>query len=218
MVRRKREYVNKLVGVGGMFFVVQLAGLLIFQTNILIIAHQLGASQVTPYSVTYRLFTYTVLIQSLVTPTLWPAFGEALARRDTVWISRALRLNLVLSPLAAAFFALPLVMFGDKIIAAWAGIEAVPPNSLLLLMGIWSVIYAFTTALGTFLNGVGHLRGQMVYGMTTAVANVGLTILVIRAYGLNGAIAGTIVAYLIFAIIPASVETTLVFRRLKFAT
>jgi hypothetical protein len=47
--------------VGGMFFVIQIAMVLIFQTDNLIIAHFAGAAAVTPYSVAYRLFGYTTL-------------------------------------------------------------------------------------------------------------------------------------------------------------
>jgi O-antigen/teichoic acid export membrane protein len=213
----RRSRVAGIASVGGMFFVVQIAGLLIFQSNNLIIAHYLGVSEVTPYSVAFRLFTYTVLLQTLIVPTLWPAFGEALARGDTSWISRTLRLNLTLSPLIAAALAVPLVVLGRQIIRAWAGSEAVPSFTLLVLLGLWSVIYALMTATGTFLNGVGRLKGQMVYGLTTAIASVGLAIWLVPIYGAIGVIIGMIVSYLVCAVIPALVETRLAVKKMTDA-
>ncbi len=211
----RRSHVAGIASVGGMFFVVQIAGLLIFQSNNLIIAHYLGVSEVTPYSVAYRLFTYTVLLQTLIVPTLWPAFGEALARGDTSWISRTLRLNLILSPLIAAAFAVPLVVLGRQIIRVWAGSEAVPSFTLLVLLGLWSVIYAFMTAIGTFLNGVGRLKGQMVYSLITAVASVGMAIWLVPIYGAIGAIIGMIVSVLVCEVVPASVETRFVAKKIR---
>ncbi len=64
--------VRKLTSLGSMFFVIQVAALILFQTDNLIIAHYLGAAAVTPYSVTWRLFTYTMLFQMLAIPSFWP--------------------------------------------------------------------------------------------------------------------------------------------------
>lgn len=209
-----RNAVRELASTGGMFFVVQVAGLLIFQTDNLIIAHYLGASQVTPYSITYRLFSYALLLQSFVLPALWPAFGEALARKDVHWIKRTLRYNLTLSPIIAALSSLPFVLLGKAIILVWAGVEAVPPFTLLVWMGAWGIIYATMNAVGCFLNGVGHLQGQTIYGLATAIANIIITILLVKPYGINGVIAGTVLAYLICAVVPALVETKIVLNRL----
>src|SRR5262249_39907824 len=62
----ERDSLARLGSTGAMFFAIQLAGLLVYQTDNLIIAHFLGPEQVTPYSVAWRLFSYTNLLQALL--------------------------------------------------------------------------------------------------------------------------------------------------------
>jgi hypothetical protein len=65
------------------------------------------------------------------------------------------------------------------------------------------------------LNGVGQLRGQMVYGIFAAVANVWLSIRWARMHGPAGVIAGTVVSYLVCAAVPATIEAVVTLRRLR---
>ncbi len=208
-----KDSLRKLGRVSGMFFVVQLAALLIYQTDNLIIAHFLGASQVTPYSVTWRLFSFTTMLQSVVFPFLWPAYTEAFARGDGAWIRRTLRINVLFGTIVTTLLVSPLVFFGIPIIQAWAGVEAVPPVSLLVWMGLWNIVFSVMIATGCILNASGHLQGQMIYGTVTAVVNILLSIVFALSFGITGVIAATVAAYVICSVIPQSIETTLLLRR-----
>src|SRR4029077_16307909 len=154
---------KRLTCLGGMFFVIQIAALVLFQTDNLIIAHYLGAAAVTPYSVTWRLFTYTALFQILASPSYWPAYGEAFSRGDRKWIRRSFKMNFKLTVVSTLLLALPLVLFGKWIIEKWAGRVAVPSSPLLFWMGIWSVIYSSMTAQSCLLVSSGKVKKQMIY-------------------------------------------------------
>jgi O-antigen/teichoic acid export membrane protein len=210
-----RASMRKLSGVGGMFFVVQLAGLLLFQTDNFIIAHFRGPEEVTPYSVAWRLFSYTVLLQVLLVPAIWPAYAEAFALRDTAWIVRTFRLNLVSGIAITALLVVPLVLFGRQLIQLWAGPAAVPSQALLVWLGAWSLINVAMSSVGCILSGSGQIKGQMIYATLTAIANIVLSILLVRPYGAVGVIAATVCAYLVFNVIPASYEAAQILRNLR---
>src|SRR5580704_12812033 len=55
------------------FFLIQIAGVVVFSSDNLVVSHYLGAAQVTPYNVTWRLVMLTAVLQALVFPALWPA-------------------------------------------------------------------------------------------------------------------------------------------------
>ncbi len=203
----ERRYVSKLAGIGGMFFVVQVAALLNFQTDNVIIARLLGAEQVTPYSVTWRLFAYTTLVQTLVFPALWPAYAEAVARGDGPWIKRTLRLNMLFSVGITAVLLLPLLLYGTTIINWWAGSSAVPPQPLLYWMGAWSLLFALMQPSACLLNGCGRVRWQALYALVTAVANIGLSIILVTHWGVTGAIAATVLTYSLCTVVPQLFET-----------
>jgi O-antigen/teichoic acid export membrane protein len=197
-----RESTRKLGGLGGMFFVIQLAALALFQTDNLIIAHFLGAKAVTPYSVTWRLFSYATIFQMLAGPSFWPAYAEAFAHGDKAWVRRSFRLNFAFSFATTLVLALPLVLFGKWFILKWAGSEAVPTLGLLLWMGVWSVISAAMSSQAIVLASCGRLKGQMLYSIAAAGLNLTLSIVLVRRIGMIGVILGTIVSYLVCIIGP----------------
>ena len=209
-----KESMRKLASLGGQFFLVQIAALLVIQTDNLIIAHYLGISAVTPYSVTWRLFTYSTFLQVLFAQSLWPAYAEASARGDGMWIKRTLRLSMMASVFFTLMIAVPLVFFGSNIIRHWAGGDAIPGFRILVWMGIWSVLSAFINPVICMLNGVGRIRGQMFYGLATAAANIVLSIFLVKRIGLEGVILGTLLAYLVFGIAPLLIETKIVIKSL----
>ncbi len=206
---------RQLVNVGGMFFVVQIAALLIFQTDNLIIAHFAGPDQVTPYSVAYRLFGYTSLLGLLIFPNLWPAYTEAIARRDEAWVRRTFRLNSVGGTALTMVMALPLVVFGIPIIRIWAGQAAVPPFSLMIWMAGWSVTNSLMTAISCLLSASGRIKRQMYYGMSTAVVNIALSVWWVGLFGITGVIAATVIAYALCNNVPAVIDVTFLLRRLR---
>lgn len=199
---------------GGQFFVVQFNGLLLFQTDALIIAPFLGAGAVTPYNVTWRLFAYAGLVPALFNNALWPAYTEAFARRDGAWIrqtfKRALQATLAVTALLAAL----LVVIGEWFIRIWAGPEAVPPFAVIAWMAVWGVISAAMGVCASLANATGQLRGQMVCGFLAALLNLFLTITLVQSHGLPGVIAATVIAYAVCVIVPIGLETRAILHRL----
>lgn len=197
---------KRLTGLGGMFFVIQIAALVLFQTDNLIIAHYLGAAAVTPYSVTWRLFTYTALFQMLASPSYWPAYAEAFSRGDRAWVRRSFRMNFTVTVVSTLLLALPLVVFGKWIIEKWAGSVAVPSSALLLWMGIWSIIYSSMTAQSCLLASSGKVKRQMIYSILAAGVNLVLSVILVQKVGLAGVIMGTVGAFLVCVVVPQTLD------------
>src|SRR5271157_5610349 len=125
---------RELLASGSAFFLIQIAGAVVFSSDNLVVSHYLGAGQVTPYAVTWRFVALIAAVQSLIFPALWPAYAEAYARRDYGWIRLAFRLamrgTLVLSVVGAVVF----LAAGKIVIRWWAGEAAVPSTALLAAM------------------------------------------------------------------------------------
>ncbi len=210
----RQEHLKRLTTTGGMFFVVQIAVLLNFQADNLIIAHYLGAGQVTPYSIAWKLFSYTTVLQTLIFPSLWPAYTEAFTRKDSQWIRRTFKASLIISTGVTVVLVMPLVVFGTTIINAWAGAAAVPTMALLFWLGAFSVINATMNAVACLLNASGRIRGQMFYGSLTAIVNVALSVTLVVPFGVVGVIASTVIAYIACNVVPASLETMFLLGKL----
>ena len=109
---------------GWKFSIIGVGWMINWQTDNLVIAHYLGASQVTPYAVTFSLFAIATGLQTLAYPSLWPAYTEAYAQRDYDWIHRTLRSNFVFSVLTTTAVIGVFTIFGADIIRLWAGAVA----------------------------------------------------------------------------------------------
>jgi len=196
--------VREIMSHGMLFFILQLAGLAIFNTDNLIIAHFLGAGQVTPYSVTMRLVGYASMLQSLLVPSLWPAFSEAYVSHDLAWIRTAYRRIMRATVLTVIPTALFLGFAGRWIIGLWAGKAAVPGPVLLWGMCFWIVLLSITLNQGALLAATQQIHWQAIYSSLAAVLNLLLSIALVQHIGVNGVLLGTIISYVVFIIFPAT--------------
>jgi O-antigen/teichoic acid export membrane protein len=195
---------REIMGHGMLFFVLQIAGLAVFNTDNFIIAHFLGAEQVTPYAVTWRLVGYASVLQSLLVPSLWPAFSEAYAGRDLAWIRTTYRRVMRATVLTVSSAALFLGFAGRWIINVWAGKAAVPSSALLWGMCFWIVLLTITINQGALLAATQHLQLQTIYSSLAAILNLILSIVLVQHIGANGVLLATIISYLVFIVFPAT--------------
>ena len=196
------KFARELFSTSWKFFVANTAWLINSQTDNLIIAHYLGPASVTPYSVTFRLFAYATLIQSLASGSLWPAYTEAAARKDYGWIQGVFKKNLKWNLLIAISLVIVLTFFGKGMIRLWAGPAAVPSFALLIWMGIWNILLAYLHVVSCLLNATGRVTRMAAYAVMTAILNVILSIWLVHVYGISGVIAATVIAYTIVCCAP----------------
>ncbi len=188
------------------FFAVQLSGYILYQTDNIIIAQILGASAVTPYSITWRLFSFASLLPVMALPSLWPAYADAFSRRDYAWIRKTYRYSIMIAVGSTAAFVVVLLFAARKFISIWAGPQAVPAFGLVALMGCWAVLFAFAWSESCLLGSAGRVKGQATYSGIGAVVSVIASVWLGRRFGLNGIVLGTLIAYFCCIIVPQTVE------------
>jgi O-antigen/teichoic acid export membrane protein len=213
------EYVQlpsakSLTHAGGQFFLIQILALVTFQSDNLVISHYLGAASVPSYSLTYSIFNYTALPQSILFPYLWVSYTEAIARNDIAWVKRTFRINLIASVASTLPAILCLMFVARPFIGWWAGPTFVPEATLIGWMAAWSVINAITSPMACLFAAASHLRAQIIYSAFAAVINIVLSIKLVSSWGVNGVIAATVIGYSLFICVPAAVDTKLLFRKL----
>lgn len=206
------EDVTRIFQTGGQFFAIQLAGLIVFNSDNLIISHYLNPSAVTPYNVTYRLVNYVMGIQMLMMPSLWPAYSEAYAKGEIGWLRSAYnRARLVTISILIVGGAV-LLLFGKKIIHWWAGASAVPDNPLLWMMCLWMAICAITVNQSTLMGAVSRVKRQAIFGGIAALCNLAFSIYWVRRFGPLGVISATVLSYVLFVLLVQTLEVRRILR------
>jgi O-antigen/teichoic acid export membrane protein len=203
---------RELLASGSAFFLIQIAGAVVFSSDNLVVSHYLGAAQVTPYVVTWRLVALAAVLQSLIFPALWPAYAEAHARYDYAWMRRAFRFTLRSTLALNLTCAFVFMVTGKFLIRWWAGAAAVPSSALLAAMALWAVISGFMSVESCLLAAVNRTREQGVLSIVAAAVNLGLSIVLVQRIGSVGVIAGTILSYVLVLVVPQSLIVRSVLR------
>lgn len=205
--------IARLFRVGGLYFILQLAMIVGFQSDNIIIAHLLGAEAVAGYDIAFKLAMLPSMLISFVVIAQWPAYAEAAGRGDQQWIrntfTRTLRNSLALGVVGASLY----MIVGQEFIRIWAGPDVVPDRRLLVCLAIWSVLSVAGGAIAALLNGLHIIAFQAVNSTLMAIANVILSILLVPRVGPVGAALGSIVAYMVFTLVPCWVYIGRLFSR-----
>lgn len=207
-----RAAARLMMQTGGEFFVLQIAGLVVFNSDNLVVTHYLGPAQVAPYSVAWRLVGYSAVVQSMMIPSLWPAFSEAFARGDMAWVQRTFWRTLWVTMGIALGLSALFAVGGRWIIRVWASRAAVPSEELMLLMCVWVLISTFMNNTATVLVAKGKTRLQAWCSLGAAAVNLALSIYWVQRIGTVGVILGTIVSYLVVLVIPQTWQALRVVR------
>lgn len=197
-----RQYIQPLLTVGSQFFVIQLAVLVIFTTDKILITQLFGPQYVTQYDVVFKLFSIITLIHGLITAPLWSAYTDAYHRLDLQWISQTLRKQLAIF-FVVTLLVIALCFVAKPIINLWVGEDFEIPENLVFGMGVFVVVSTWNNVFGSVLGGIGKVRLGSLYTVMTALLNIPICyyFAINVGMGVPGIVFGTVVSIFISAII-----------------
>jgi O-antigen/teichoic acid export membrane protein len=187
------KYRKQLLGVGFKFFIIQLAGLIIYSSNNFIISHLIGNEEVTTYNIAFRYFSILTILYSLVNAPIWTAYAEAFALKDWKWIKKVThQANLFCSLLLLV--TLLMLIASPLVYKLWIKGAVQVPFSVNLLMAINVGITLFGATYTSFINATGKIRLQSICSVFTSLAHIPLAYFLIKmlGFGLNGLLILTI--------------------------
>lgn len=158
----KFSYAKELFSLGVVFFVIQVANIIQFQTANIIIARNFGTADVTSYNVVHKYFGMLNMMFTIFLTPFWSASTEAFQKSDFQWIRNGIKrynqLNLVLVVVGSLMLA-----FSNFVYRLWLGEGTVEIPFTLSLFGF---LFFNTSIFGgkyvSFLNGISALRIQFI--------------------------------------------------------
>jgi len=192
---------------GLLFFVLQLAGSIAFASDNVIIAQILGADAVAQYSVVSKLFEGVLIVIGLAFSPLWPAYGEAKARGDKIWIKETLKKSMVTTLLLVVSAAVLLMLFYKPLLAIWVGEKHLFPFELVALYAAWMIFKGVGGTYAMFLNGIHVLRLQLIIASMFTLVSIALKIWFAYTLGLNGLLIALILSYVVTTVFPYTLLT-----------
>jgi O-antigen/teichoic acid export membrane protein len=181
----KFSYAKGLFNLGVVFFIIQIAAIIQYQTANIIIAQNFSTADVTSYNIVYKYFGMLQMIFNIFLAPFWSATTEAYFKNDIQWIKNGIKkynyLNIILFVVAIL-----MLIFSSNIYNLWLGKGKVNINFLLSFWGfVYFNIYIFGSKYVFFLNGISALRIQFCASLVTPIIYILLSIFLIKYYKLG---------------------------------
>jgi O-antigen/teichoic acid export membrane protein len=201
----KRRYfdkaqLRKLFGYSIFAFLMIVGKKLIFYTDAIVIGIFMPVAAVTLYSVANRLVTYLLQVSETM-GVLTPTAADMGARNDQNAIKEMLVIStkymlLLALPVASVFFVL-----GDAFITLWMGPEYASSAAILSILTVSVLAHLLEMPAHTVLLGLGKHQIVAKFTLAQAVVNLGMSILLVKPYGLKGVAFGTTIPMVCFTFI-----------------
>jgi len=195
------NHIKPLMSLGVQFFIIQIAALIIFATDNIIITHILGPSEVANYNVIHKLFTPVLFIHGILIAPLWSGFTESFANNNFIWIKNTFK-KLNLYTLLLAFVIVILAIFAKPIVFLWLKDLSFYSFPLVAVMALYTFIMIWNNNYAYFLNGISKLKLQLYTAIIGSAINIPISIFLAKNVGLGspGVALGSIISLSLFAI------------------
>jgi len=171
-----------IMSLGVKFFILQIATLIIFQTDNILIANFFNPEKVTVFNVIYKYYSSVTILFTIIISPYWTAFTEAYVKHDFPWLKKIVRglINIWFWSLGALFV---LLIIAKPVIKFWVGTSIDFDFPLSISIFLYTAIFNWNSIYGSFLNGVGKIHIQIICVIIVGLANIPLTIFLVK--GLN---------------------------------
>ena len=195
------KYFKELASLGIQFFVLQVAVLVLFSTDNVIITQLFEPAAVTPYNISFKYFSIITMIFVVIITPFWSAFTEAYVKKDIKWVKNSIQ-KLIYIWVILSGLALVMLFLSNFAYKVWIGNAVNIPFSLSVGMLLFVVINMWYNIFIYFINGVGKIRLQLYIAIIVSLFNIPLSILLAKYVNLGpfGVILATFICLLGYSI------------------
>lgn len=191
-----RKLFKEIVGFGFHVLVINVASLLIFSTDTLVIGFLYGAVAASIYYSTQVPATSGYPLILMLSRNAAPAINELCARNDSVSLQNVfLRLHRY-TLLLAMPFAVGLVLLNKTFICLWVGPQQYAGNLMTFGLAGLALIMCVSGVSNVFVQAKGNIRVLSIFTFSEGVLNLLLSLLLGRKIGISGVIIATFIAHI----------------------
>lgn len=188
-------HVRNLLSFGGYFQLGRVANSVATGADNLIISSCMGASFVTPYSITSKLaVTFSNGVASKAPIALFPAISQMFAKKEFDKLQRMFVRLTEYSTRLAIIACVFLILANQSFVSLWVGKDLYGGDYLNAVFCFWVIqdtIYRGTTA---FVYASGELKNWMYASLFEAIFNLVISVILVFNWGLIGVALGTSIA------------------------
>jgi O-antigen/teichoic acid export membrane protein len=197
---------------GLIFFLLQFFSFINLSTDNFIISNYSSLNNVTQFDLTKKLFSITLLFSFFITP-LWPAFAEALEKKDFLWVKKKLYYSIIMILVLTFLCSLFFLIFYRYVFEFWIGSQFDLPLHFLISFFLFSLIANFGGIMSTFFSSNVFLKKQLIFIFLSTLSTLLLKIIFIKYFGLYYLIWANNISFVIFFVTPSLILVKLFFKK-----
>jgi O-antigen/teichoic acid export membrane protein len=196
----ERRWVRKVLSLSSWLFILDFSGRIQTRTDEVVIGAFLPISSITPFTLARRLSEVGQIVTDQFMKILMPMASELHAENDPVHL-RALYIagtRVTLAILGPIFCVL--VFQARSLLAIWVGPQYAPYSHLVIILALASLVDTSAWPAGSILQGIAQPRPLAIISSCAAAANLALSIILVRPFGLTGVALGTLIPSLVMTL------------------
>lgn len=198
-----KTHTKSVLSLGGTFFLIQIAYMIIMSTNEFLITKTAGSAYVVDYQAYYKLFSLGSTVFALALTPIWSVITKAKAENNYSWIRSTYKRFMVLAAVFSVgeLLIIPLI---KPLMNIWLGENALQNISIVTgtLFAILGCLMIFNSVLSSVANGLGALKIQAICFVVGAVAKIPLSYVLVNIFdSWNGVIISNIICMGIYCIL-----------------
>lgn len=198
-----KTHTKSVLSLGGTFFLIQIAYMIIMSTNEFLITKTAGSAYVVDYQAYYKLFSLGSTVFALALTPIWSVITKVKAENNYSWIRSTYKRFMVLAAVFSVgeLLIIPLI---KPLMNIWLGENALQNISIGTgtLFAILGCLMIFNSVLSSVANGLGALKIQAICFVVGAVAKIPLSYVLVNILdSWNGVIISNIICMGIYCIL-----------------
>lgn len=197
-----KKLLKDIMGIGFDFFIIQIAGIVLFSTDNFIISKLFSPEEVVPYNISFKYFSIVNMAFTIILTPYWSSFTEAFVKNEYQWIKTSIK-NIVRFWILIPVILIIMLILSKWFYGFWVGSDIIIPIELSVSMALFTLLFTFNNIFIFFINGVGKIKLQLVVSVLSMLFNIPLSIYFAKGVGLglSGVILATAVTIAISAVL-----------------
>lgn len=198
--RIDKQLINEIFNLGYKFFIINIQVVVLYQSTNFLISHVSSPIQVTNYNIAYKYLNVAMMVYSIITAPLWPAYTDAFVKNDFEWM-RKTRKKMIRILCLSMCACLALVLISKPVYYIWIGDKASVPFIMTVLVGLYVCAYCWMNLNGTLIVGMGKIQLETYITILGMIVHIPLSLLLSKYIGPYGVIISMMLINLMYAIV-----------------
>lgn len=190
-------YLKSLYKSGFYFFVYALSGLIIFNTDNIIISHFMGAESVSLYAVIFRFVTISEKFIIVIAMVKVPKMSNFIASGNFTAVLDLYRKSWLATLGVSVAVAVFLSIFGIDILTIWLGDKLKFDIVLMWIFSAFIVVHSLSNVTAQYFGSLNIIKTQSAISTLEVVANLVLSVVFYHQFGLRGIALGTLISHIL---------------------